>query len=352
VVRGSWCGIGIRARARPLGSSNNRQRRFAGNEHAGSGSNAIILSRLSELWRNRKAHWAIGSSKPESTNYEPRTTNRPSSRKPTKSNKPLPTPRYNDAMLLLILALWLETHSPTPLAAISAAEHSVLDAVGTKEKTIVATPATPSQHQETRATWQKNAIQPTRPIEPESASEFLWPNTRKTPQTNVRAPKPALRGPPPAESTQTNATPVIYARIELDSPVAPNNAATLAPRQAPPLAQAGDDLFVGTYSQSYRANRLAGTNQTHTPHHVIQDALSQTTRARGVTINLRQDLHQLTRTFRRPVEPGLNLRTHLARDVMDLRRILRDAGYDPAVINRQLQELIRQNKALGGLGKP
>lgn len=152
--------------------------------------------------------------------------------------------------------------------------------------------------------------------------------------------QPSNRGPPSQPS------------LENGRFIAPNNAATLAPRQAPPLAQAGDDLFVGTYSQSYRANRLAGTNQTHTPHHVIQDALSQTTRARGVTINLRQDLHQLTRTFRRPVEPGLNLRTHLARDVMDLRRILRDAGYDPAVINRQLQELIRQNKALGGLGKP
>lgn len=35
-----------------------------------------------------------------------------------------------------------------------------------------------------------------------------------------------------------------------------------------------------------------------------------------------------------------------------MKRILLDAGYDPKVVNRQLQELIRQNKALGGFDKP
>lgn len=34
--------------------------------------------------------------------------------------------------------------------------------------------------------------------------------------------KPALRAPPPGKSHQTNATPVVYARFKLDSPVAPN----------------------------------------------------------------------------------------------------------------------------------
>lgn len=46
-----------------------------------------------------------------------------------------------------------------------------------------------------------------------------------------------------------------------------------------------------------------------------------------------------------------SLRDHLAADTRELRRILTDAGYDPAVINRQLQELIRQNKATGGFNK-
>lgn len=50
--------------------------------------------------------------------------------------------------------------------------------------------------------------------------------------------KPALRAPPPGKSHQTNATPVVYARFELDSPVAPNNAPTDLARQ---LGRAGED---------------------------------------------------------------------------------------------------------------
>lgn len=162
----------------------------------------------------------IGLAKPPearatSTNHELRTTNQPSSRQPTKSNKPLPTPRYNNAMLILILALWLETHSPTPLAAISAA----------KEKATYALPATPAKHLETPATWQKIAIQPPRSIVPKPASETPWPATRQPHQTNAQASKPALRGPPPTESTRTNETPDVYARFKLDSPVAPNKGA-------------------------------------------------------------------------------------------------------------------------------
>jgi len=41
----------------------------------------------------------------------------------------------------------------------------------------------------------------------------------------------------------------------------------------------------------------------------------------------------------------------LARDIRDLRRILHAAGYAQATMNRQLQELIRQKKALGGFEK-
>ena len=123
------------------------------------------------------------------------------------------------------------------------------------------------------------------------------------------------------------------------------------PRSKPPLAASGEDLYVGPYSKSYRANVKAGINADHTPHHSLQDAVSRTTRARGVTMNMRQDLHSLTRTFKRPVESGLSLRQHLAGDVMDIRSILIDAGYNRSTINRQLQELIGQNKTLGGLGK-
>jgi hypothetical protein len=43
---------------------------------------------------------------------------------------------------------------------------------------------------------------------------------------------------------------------------------------------------------------------------------------------------------------GLTDRQYLARDIVDLRKILRDAGYSKDVINRQLSELSRQNKEL------
>jgi hypothetical protein len=44
--------------------------------------------------------------------------------------------------------------------------------------------------------------------------------------------------------------------------------------------------------------------------------------------------------------PGLTNREYLARDIVDLRKILRNAGYDKDIVNRQLNELIRQNKEL------
>ena len=115
----------------------------------------------------------------------------------------------------------------------------------------------------------------------------------------------------------------------------------------PRLARAGEELFVGTYNASRRGNLTSGLNATHTPHHVVQDAVSVTTRGQGITINLRKDLHELTTTF------GLlrnlpTLRDHLAADVNELRKLLRNTGYDRATVHRQLQELIRQNKAAGG----
>jgi hypothetical protein len=118
------------------------------------------------------------------------------------------------------------------------------------------------------------------------------------------------------------------------------------------LARPGEDLFVGTYNESRAANLASGLNATHTPHHVVQAAVSlASSRGTGITVNLNKGLHAVTRTFRRPVDATLNLRTHLARDIRDLRGILSGAGYNRGVINRQLQELIRQNKGLGGFGK-
>jgi hypothetical protein len=103
-----------------------------------------------------------------------------------------------------------------------------------------------------------------------------------------------------------------------------------------------------TFASPRSGPRTAGP-ATHTPHHSVQAAVSPaSSRSAGVSINLRKDLHGLTRTFSRPVQPAPNLRTHLARDIRDLRRILREAGYDLRRVNAQLQELIRQNKATGG----
>jgi hypothetical protein len=59
---------------------------------------------------------------------------------------------------------------------------------------------------------------------------------------------------------------------------------------------------------------------------------------------MRKDLHELTRTFKNPNVDSLSLRTHLARDVRDVRRILQEAGYDATIVRTQLWELIRQNK--------
>ena len=118
------------------------------------------------------------------------------------------------------------------------------------------------------------------------------------------------------------------------------------------LAKPGEDLYVGTYSKSKYANKKSGLNSTHTPHHAVQDAISPTSHGKGITINLRKDLHELTGTYkkRRNIDPN-DLRKNLAADIGDLRSILKDAGYDSHVINRQLRELIRQNKATGKFNK-
>lgn len=110
------------------------------------------------------------------------------------------------------------------------------------------------------------------------------------------------------------------------------------------LAKPGQDLYVGTYSRSKYHNKKTGLRATHTPHHVVQNAVSTVSHGRGITINMKKSLHALTQSFSRRPSPGLNPRQHLALDIRDLRNILRQAGYDRAVVNKQLTELIRQNK--------
>jgi hypothetical protein len=116
-------------------------------------------------------------------------------------------------------------------------------------------------------------------------------------------------------------------------------------RRAPKLPKAGEALFVGAYNVSRRGNLRTGLNALFTPHHAVQNAVSSVSHATGITINIPKSLHPGTSSFRRAVNTSLSLRQHLARDVWELRKPLKGA-FDPQLVRQQLQELIRQNKAL------
>jgi hypothetical protein len=111
---------------------------------------------------------------------------------------------------------------------------------------------------------------------------------------------------------------------------------------------AGEDLFVGLYGQTRRANIQSGLNATHTPHHVVQNAVSDTSHSLGVTINMRKDLHQLTRSYGRNADLGNNV-SNLAADIWDLRTIFRGAGYDSSLVNQQMRALIDLNRKVGNV---
>ena len=83
----------------------------------------------------------------------------------------------------------------------------------------------------------------------------------------------------------------------------------------------------------------------------MQDAVSRPSHGRGVTINIRKAIHKGLETTGRPKRNLDTLRNHLAADVNELRNVLRNNGYDRTTVNHQLKELVRQNKALGGLEK-
>jgi hypothetical protein len=110
-----------------------------------------------------------------------------------------------------------------------------------------------------------------------------------------------------------------------------------------PLAQPGEDLFVGSYSRSRAGNVRSGLNRTHTAHHMVADAISPETQANGLTINIQQRLHRFTRTFRRnPVRnQPFDLAEQLHLDVENVRRILLRDGYDYDRVERHLNELVR-----------
>ena len=117
-----------------------------------------------------------------------------------------------------------------------------------------------------------------------------------------------------------------------------------------PLAKPGEDLYVGSFSKSTYWNKKTGLNITHTAHHVVQDAVSTVSHSKGITINIRKDIHLKTETYG-SLRKGLTNRQHLAADIAELRVLLKEAGYDRSAINVQLNELIKQNKVLGGFEK-
>ncbi len=117
------------------------------------------------------------------------------------------------------------------------------------------------------------------------------------------------------------------------------------------LAKPGEPLYVGSYSSSRRGNKKTGLNKDYTPHHVVQNAESSVSHGKGITINIPKSLHKETETFCKRRKRA-SKRDHLAADIKELRKLLTKNGYDRKVVNRQLRELIRQNKALGGFDKP
>jgi len=114
------------------------------------------------------------------------------------------------------------------------------------------------------------------------------------------------------------------------------------------------DLFVGTHEEARAVIKQSGVNpNAYHAHHVIQNAVNYRVRnvefKEGITIVLPREVHLKTQTYGRSARKLPSLRSHLAADIWELRRLLREAGYDSPVVNRALQELIQRNKALGGM---
>jgi hypothetical protein len=115
--------------------------------------------------------------------------------------------------------------------------------------------------------------------------------------------------------------------------------------------RAGEELYVGTHNSSKYWSVKTGLWRTHVPHHVVQDAVSGTSTGKGITILIPKRIHNALSTTRKAARKGLSLRRHLAADVKELRNALRSNGYNRSIVNRQLREVIRRNKAIGGFAK-
>lgn len=100
---------------------------------------------------------------------------------------------------------------------------------------------------------------------------------------------------------------------------------------------------------SYNANKKAGITKIFTPHHAIQNATAKASRSRGATINIKKSIHKLTYTYRNPKVRIGTPRQQLAADIFELRRLLKDAGYDKKIVNQQLRKLIQLNKEVGNI---
>ena len=107
----------------------------------------------------------------------------------------------------------------------------------------------------------------------------------------------------------------------------------MSPEQnRPSLAKPDAKTYMWVHMQSLHIGIKTGSNATHTPHHAIQDAVSTVSHGKGITINLRKDIHVQTETYGRKRQ-GLTNRQNLAADIAELRVLLKNAGYERSVIN-------------------
>ena len=82
----------------------------------------------------------------------------------------------------------------------------------------------------------------------------------------------------------------------------------------------GEELFVGTYNQAYRGNKNAKRVRYLVPYHIVQDAVSETSRGKGATINTPRAVHKNLLSTNVSYDRSISLRTHLARDLLYLRK--------------------------------
>ena len=127
-------------------------------------------------------------------------------------------------------------------------------------------------------------------------------------------------------------------------------------------------LYVGPYGTNAHRNEVKAAFEIASIeevefHHATQKALNELfgiAKNDGIAIMLPKRLHKKTWTYgfkgRRAFKELMNnpnitnkRRAALARDIWDLRKILKEDGYDWKEVNAILKDLIAQNKKLGGI---